>query len=62
MHKEGITAPIVGARNARQVEENLKASGWRLSEEDWQKIDEFSKEYAYKLPKFRNFFDATIVE
>lgn len=62
MQKEGITAPIVGARNGRQVEENLKASGWSLSKEDWDKIDEFSKEYAYKLPKFRNFFDATIVE
>jgi len=62
MYKEGITAPIVGARNARQVEENLKASGWKLSDEDWKKIDEFSKEYAYKLPKFKTFFDATIVD
>ncbi|HZJ83702.1 MAG TPA: aldo/keto reductase [Clostridia bacterium] len=61
MGKEGITAPIVGARNSRQAGENLKASGWALEKEDWDRIDAFSKEYAYKLPKFRSFFDATII-
>lgn len=62
MGKEGISAPIVGARNSHQVEENLKASGWSLSKEDWDEIDIFSKEYTYSLPKFKSFFDATIIE
>ena len=62
MHKEGITAPIVGARNSKQMEGNLKALGWSLSREDWNTIDAFCREYAYGLPKFKTFFDATIVE
>lgn len=60
--KEGISAPIVGGRNARQVSENLKASGWRLTKEDFDTIDAFSREFAYTLPKFNNFFDGTIVK
>lgn len=62
MHKKGITAPIVGARNKLQVKENLKASGWRLTDEDWHEINTFSKNYAYKLPRFKNFFDTTILK
>lgn len=60
--KAGISAPIVGGRNERQVKENLLASGWRLSAEDCAAIDVFSREFAYTLPKFNTFFDGTIVE
>lgn len=60
--KPGISAPIVGGRNAKQVEENLKASGWRLDQADFDAIDAFSRTFAYTLPKFKNFFDGTIVK
>ncbi|MEN6301523.1 MAG: aldo/keto reductase [Armatimonadia bacterium] len=35
-----VTAPIVGARNRRQLEGNLGGVGFRLSDEDWQKLSE----------------------
>ncbi|HHV10879.1 MAG TPA: aldo/keto reductase [Clostridiales bacterium] len=57
----GITAPIVGGRSCAQVAENLKAIGWKLSEEDYQAIDKISREFTQMLPSFRNFFDATIL-
>lgn len=62
IHKPGISAPIVGGRNEKQVLENLKASGWKMEQADFDAIDAFSREFAYTLPKFRNFFDGTIIE
>lgn len=35
-----VTAPIVGARNRRQLEGDLGGVGFKLSDEDWQKISE----------------------
>lgn len=35
-----VTAPIVGARNRRQLESNLGGVGFKLSDEDWQKLSE----------------------
>ena len=32
MNRPGVTAPIIGARTMAQLESNLGASGWRLSE------------------------------
>lgn len=55
-HKDGITAPIVGARNKKQVLENLKATEFTMSEEDYNTLDEISKKFAYKLPRFTSFF------
>lgn len=36
----GITAPIVGARNRKQLEGNLGAVGFRLSEDDWNTLSD----------------------
>lgn len=58
----GITASIVGGRNARQVSENIGAVGWKLSEEDMSSISHISKVFTVKLPHFKNFFDNTIIE
>ncbi len=33
LHRRGVTAPIIGARNLTQLEDNLGATGWRLDEE-----------------------------
>lgn len=57
-YKDGITAPIVGARNKKQVLENLKATEFKMSDEDYNALDKISREYAYKLPKFKTFFQA----
>jgi len=35
--------PIPGAKNPKQVEDNAQAVGWRLSYEDWRKIEEASR-------------------
>jgi aryl-alcohol dehydrogenase-like predicted oxidoreductase len=32
LHRRGVTAPIIGARNLDQLEDNLGATGWRLDE------------------------------
>jgi len=34
----GVTAPIIGARNMEQVEDNLGAAGWSLSAEQMQRL------------------------
>jgi aryl-alcohol dehydrogenase-like predicted oxidoreductase len=38
----GMTAVIIGARNLRQLEDNLGAGGWDFPRELWQKLDEAS--------------------
>ncbi len=43
MQKEGITAPIVGVRNHMQLQENLGAVGWELTDEEWQELDTISR-------------------
>lgn len=62
MQTPGITAPIVGGRNASQVAENLKAVNFELTAEDYKEIDDYSKKFTDTLPHFVNFFNATIVE
>ena len=36
------TLPIPGAKNAKQAEENAGALGWKLTEEEVEKLDEAS--------------------
>jgi len=33
LHRRGVTAPIIGARNLGQLEDNLGATGWQLDED-----------------------------
>jgi aryl-alcohol dehydrogenase-like predicted oxidoreductase len=50
--KPGVTAPIIGARNMEQLENNLGASGWALSAEQVKRLDEASKKplpYPYDM-------------
>jgi aryl-alcohol dehydrogenase-like predicted oxidoreductase len=39
LRNPAVTAAIVGARKATQVEENTKADGWRISDEDMTAIE-----------------------
>jgi aryl-alcohol dehydrogenase-like predicted oxidoreductase len=36
----GVTVALVGAKNPKQVDENVGAAGWRLTESDIQRVDE----------------------
>ncbi len=42
LRQEGVTAPIIGARRTEQLEDNLGASGWELSEEQVARLDHAS--------------------
>lgn len=56
----GITAPIVGAKNAKQAQENILASGWEFSPEDYRTIDEASRRFTDSLPNYTLFFNTEI--
>jgi aryl-alcohol dehydrogenase-like predicted oxidoreductase len=49
-----VTAPIIGARNLTQLEDNLGAAGWQLDEEHLRRLDEAS---AVKLPYPYNWLE-----
>ncbi len=40
--QKGVTAPIIGARNLTQLEDNIGASGWALSAEHLARLDAVS--------------------
>ncbi len=42
MYSDNIV-PIPGAKNPKQVEDNANSVGWRLSYEDWRRIDDATK-------------------
>jgi aryl-alcohol dehydrogenase-like predicted oxidoreductase len=42
LRQEGVTAPIIGARRMDQLEDNLGAAGWELSEEQVARLDRAS--------------------
>jgi aryl-alcohol dehydrogenase-like predicted oxidoreductase len=42
LQRPGITAPIIGARNLDQLESNLGASGWSLSEDQMTRLNQVS--------------------
>jgi aryl-alcohol dehydrogenase-like predicted oxidoreductase len=42
LRQEGVTAPIVGAKRMEQLEDNLGAAGWELSEEQVARLDRAS--------------------
>ena len=57
LQTQGITAPIVGAKNGRQAQENLKAAGWQFSKEDNDVIDRASRRFMEGLPHYTLFFN-----
>ena len=42
MQRPGVTAPIIGARTMEQLESNLNACGWTLSDEHMARLTEIS--------------------
>jgi aryl-alcohol dehydrogenase-like predicted oxidoreductase len=52
LRQEGVTAPIIGARRMEQLEDNLGAAGWELSEEQVRRLSEASaieETYPYRF-------------
>ena len=43
LHRPGITAPILGARNTAQLEDNLGAEGWQLEADQAAALDRASR-------------------
>lgn len=39
LQRPGVTAPIIGARNMQQFEDNLGATGWSLSSEQMERLN-----------------------
>jgi aryl-alcohol dehydrogenase-like predicted oxidoreductase len=43
LRQSGVTAPIIGARDMAQLEDNLGAVGWKLSGELLENLNNVSK-------------------
>jgi aryl-alcohol dehydrogenase-like predicted oxidoreductase len=56
MYRRGVTAPIIGARNLEQLDDNLGAVGWRLDEQHRKQLGQasaFRLGYPYEFIKFQ---------
>jgi aryl-alcohol dehydrogenase-like predicted oxidoreductase len=52
LQRPGVTAPILGVRTLEQLQDNLGASGWSLSTEQMERLNQVSarrKPYPYEL-------------
>jgi aryl-alcohol dehydrogenase-like predicted oxidoreductase len=52
LRQEDVTAPIIGARRLDQLEDNLQATGWELSAEQFRRLSEASaieEVYPYRM-------------
>jgi aryl-alcohol dehydrogenase-like predicted oxidoreductase len=50
LRRPGVTAPIIGARNLQQLEDDLGAIGWNLTDDQLNRLNEISapqKNYPY---------------
>jgi len=52
LNRPGVTAPIIGVRNLKHFEDNLGATGWALSEDQMDRLNQVSdklKPYPYDM-------------
>ncbi len=56
IHQPGITSAIVGARRPAQVEENIGAVGWRLSDDEMEEISRRGLQIAGQLDYSSNMW------
>jgi aryl-alcohol dehydrogenase-like predicted oxidoreductase len=57
LHRDGVTAPIIGARNLDQLEDNLGAIGWRLEQEQETALlwaSAYPRGYPYDFIEYAN--------
>jgi aryl-alcohol dehydrogenase-like predicted oxidoreductase len=50
LQRPGVTSPIIGARSMAQLEDNLGASGWSLSEEHMARLTDISDQVPAPYP------------
>ncbi len=53
LHRRGVTAPIIGARNLTQLDDNLGAQGWQLEPEHVTALERISRQ---PLPYPQNMY------
>ena len=52
LNRPGVTAPIIGVRNLKHLEDNLGATGWALSDDQMDRLNQVSdklKPYPYDM-------------
>jgi len=57
VNRPGITSPIIGARNLKQLDDNLGAVGWQLEDEQWKALawaSAFPRGYPYDFIEYSN--------
>ena len=57
VNRPGITSPIIGARNIKQLDDNLAAVGWQLEDEQWKALawaSAFPRGYPYDFIEYSN--------
>jgi len=57
LHRDGVTAPIIGARTVAQLDDNLAAAGWRLDDEHGKALawaSAFPRGYPYDFIEYAN--------
>jgi aryl-alcohol dehydrogenase-like predicted oxidoreductase len=55
LNRPGVTAPITGARTLAQLEDNIGATGWKLSQEQMERLNQVSdKPLPYPYEFVRN--------
>jgi aryl-alcohol dehydrogenase-like predicted oxidoreductase len=57
LHRRGVTAPIIGARNVEQLDANIGATGWQLEDEQGKALawaSAFPRGYPYDFIEYAN--------
>ena len=57
LHRRGVTAPIIGARNIEQLDANIGATGWQLDDEQSKALawaSAFPRGYPYDFIEYAN--------
>ncbi len=51
LQRPGVTAPIIGARDVKQLDDNLGAAGWALEPDAMERLTKVGAEpYPYPYP------------
>lgn len=62
MQFPGVTAPLVGGRTDKEIEDGIGAVGWEIKEEDFNEVNKLSLTFFNSIPKYKNYFNTEIVE
>lgn len=60
VNNKNLTAPIVGGTDKRHAEQNIQALNFTLSQEDYDRIDAYSREFCSQMPEYVLFFNTEV--